>query len=257
MSNITERSAREAQIWDDQALQRGGFEAMLRHANNGPARLRRNQFIGEAVADLGDKTVLELGSQAWHATLRRYGINPRALSCINISQTELDIGKASAAALDFRAEFRLADAHNTGLPDNHFDFVYGVAILHHLDFPVALREIARITKPGGRILFIEPLRLNPVAQLVRLMTPKARTPDERPLGREELKIIDRYFETSHHYSELFHLPAAVLSRFIFKNPVNPLTRAGDAIDRGLARVLPGLGAYYRTVTIYGHKRPGV
>ena len=138
--------------------------------------------------------------------------------------------------------------------DATFDFVYGVAILHHLDFPVALAEIARVTKPGGRILFVEPLRLNPVAQLVRLLTPKARTPDELPLAREELRIIEKYFEPEYLFTDMFHLPVALLSQFLFKDPVNPLTRAGDAVDRAVVSAFPGLGVFYRTITILGRKR---
>jgi SAM-dependent methyltransferase len=254
MSQPAERAAREAQIWDGQTLQRDRYDAALDFANHGPPRHRRIRFIGEAVADLGDKTVLEIGSQAWEWMLRRYGVKPRALTCINISQTELDLGKAQAAALDYPAAFQVADAHKLPFPDATFDFVYGVAILHHLDFPVALAEIARVTKPGGRILFVEPLRLNPVAQLVRLLTPKARTPDELPLAREELRIIEKYFEPEYLFTDMFHLPVALLSQFLFKDPVNPLTRAGDAVDRAVVSAFPGLGVFYRTITILGRKR---
>jgi SAM-dependent methyltransferase len=146
------------------------------------------------------------------------------------------------------------DAHKLEFPDQQFDFVYGVAILHHLDLARSIQEIARVTKPGGRILFVEPLRLNPIAQLIRFVTPNARTPDERPLGREELRIIDGYFKSDHLFTELFHAPAAILSRFIFRNPVNPLTRSFDALDRTLLAAFPGLGVFYRTVTVYGRIR---
>ena len=48
----------------------------------GLARARRDRFIGKAVADLGDKTVLEIGSQALPAVLQKYGIQPKMLTCI-------------------------------------------------------------------------------------------------------------------------------------------------------------------------------
>jgi SAM-dependent methyltransferase len=46
-------------------------------------------------------------------------------------------------------------------PDRHFDAVYGSSVLHHLDVGAALREVFRVLKPGGRIVFAEPNLLNP------------------------------------------------------------------------------------------------
>ncbi len=246
-----QRRIREVQIWDSGALQRTRYEMMLAHANAGPARMRRDLFIKEAVAHLGDKKVLEIGSQGWGAVLCKFHIRPKSLICINISETELDKGKLAAEHENFPAEFKIMDANHLDFPDEYFDFVYGVAILHHLDFTTAMREVARVTKPGGRILFVEPLRLNPVARLVRRLTPAARTPDERPLGREELKTIDTWFNTNHLYTELFYTPMAVISPMIFANPNNWLTRKFDDLDRILVNKFPRLGIFYRTVTIYG------
>src|SRR6266567_1229759 len=67
-----QRRIREVQIWDSGALQRTRYEMMLAHANAGPARMRRDLFIKEAVAHLGDKKVLEIGSQGWGAVLYKF-----------------------------------------------------------------------------------------------------------------------------------------------------------------------------------------
>ena len=255
-TSFVERAAREAEVWDHQSLQRERYEDTLAHANEGPARGRRDRFVGECVADLNGKTVLEIGTQAWGGMLNKHGVRPASVTCINISTTETEIGRKYAETMGFTADFRVMDAHTLDFPDNHFDFVYGVAILHHLELERALKELFRVVKPGGRILFIEPLRLNPVAQMVRLLTPKARTEDERPFGPAELKVFERYFQCEYRFSELFHLPAAVLSRFLFKNPVNVLTSAFDRLDHVLASAFPKMGIIYRTVAIYGRKLQG-
>jgi hypothetical protein len=44
-----------------------------------------------------------------------------------------------------------------------------------------------------KIVLVELLRHNPVARLVRSLMPNARTPDELPLGRLELRFIGRNF----------------------------------------------------------------
>jgi SAM-dependent methyltransferase len=54
--------------------------------------------------------------------------------------------------------------------------VFGVAILHNLEFACALREIPRVLRDSGTIVFIEPRRHNPLALLERWLTPHAHTP---------------------------------------------------------------------------------
>lgn len=57
-------------------------------------------------------------------------------------------------------EYIVADAHQLSYPDHFFDVVFGTSILHHLNLEVALPEIARVLKPGGEIIFLEPLGHN-------------------------------------------------------------------------------------------------
>jgi SAM-dependent methyltransferase len=248
------RARREAELYDAHALRRGTYDWLLDHADNGPARQRRDAFVREVMAAQAGRRVLEIGSSAWEGLLYCWRIRPASLTCINISQAELDYGRERARSLDTQIEFRLMDANSLQFPDSSFDFVFGLAILHHLDFARAMSEIHRVCAPGASILFIEPLAPNPVAWVVRNLTPRARTPDEKPLDRQELAIIERLFVTDHLYTDFLHLPAAIVSRLLFRNPVNALTRACDAADQALLRAAPALGPYFRTITVHGRKR---
>jgi len=49
------------------------------------------------------------------------------------------------------------NAEELKFADDYFDIVCGGAILHHLDLNKALSEIARVLKPDGKAIFVEPL----------------------------------------------------------------------------------------------------
>src|SRR5215472_525232 len=138
-------------------------------------------------------------------------------------------------------DFRKMDAHDLQFASGSLDMVFGVAILHHLEFARALREIHRVLRGGGKIVFVEPMRHNPVARLVRWLTPHARTPDELPLGRSELRLIGRNFEVDNYYSELFSVIGAMIAKPLLKDPINPVTKLCNAFDDQLARIVPSAG----------------
>jgi len=79
------------------------------------------------------------------------------------------------------------DAEQMPFPDAIFDAVYGSSVLHHLDLSRALREVHRVLKPGGRLVFAEPNILNPqVALMFHLGLTKRYfgvSPDEMAFSR--------------------------------------------------------------------------
>lgn len=87
----------------------------------------------------------------------------------------------------------VADAHNTGLSAGYFDVIYGNAILHHLDLPVAINEIRRLLNPGGVALFRDVQAGNFLLRLFRRVTPFWRTRDEHPLTPTDVALIERVF----------------------------------------------------------------
>lgn len=93
------------------------------------------------------------------------------------------------------AEFVCCDAHKLPYNDNYFDYVIVNSLLHHLDLDIALSEIRRVLVPNGKLLFREPLGINPFFQIYRALTPGARTPDERPFNFSDLRTFRKYFHT--------------------------------------------------------------
>ena len=66
--------------------------------------------------------------------------------------------------------------------------------MHHLRISNCISEISRILKPGGSIIFIEPLGTNPLINLYRYLTPRARSKDEHPLNKKDFDIIKSKFK---------------------------------------------------------------
>jgi ubiquinone/menaquinone biosynthesis C-methylase UbiE len=117
LSNIKQRVTREAEFFDHQQSQRDRFETGLAYLNKGIGWQRRNEAVCAAMRDAVGARVLEIGSQSWEWCLFRYGYRPQQLTCINISQSEIEIGRIQAAKLGMVCDFRKMDAHNLEFED--------------------------------------------------------------------------------------------------------------------------------------------
>jgi SAM-dependent methyltransferase len=91
------------------------------------------------------------------------------------------------------AKFYCTDGHKLPSKDKSVDFVIVNALLHHMDLETVFKEISRVLKVNGAIIFNEPLGTNPIFQLYRKLTPKSRTVDERPFTFNDLRLFQKYF----------------------------------------------------------------
>ena len=249
---FSELAERERERYNE-GLERKGYEKFFNHCRYFYIR-RRYRLIKEMIQCFQDKKVLEIGSTAWRGWLENNSILPSSLTCINISEAELQAGIDSAVSSKNSPDFILMDAHDLQFEDGTFDFVFGDAILHHLNMAPALDEIFRVLKPNGKILFVEPLDINPVGKLVRSLTKKARTSDEQPLRLCDIAEIKKRFETQFFYEEFLSVPCGVLSGMIFENPSNSLMRFAFRADQFLDRNFSWLRNWFRHVLISGTRR---
>ncbi|SDM84835.1 Methyltransferase domain-containing protein [Geoalkalibacter ferrihydriticus] len=126
------------------------------------------------------------------ATVVMIDISPKSVETLNKIIQSRNLGEKISAIV--------MDCENLEFEDGSFDFVFGRAILHHLDVEKSLKEIQRILKKGGRSVFIEPLGMNPLINLFRYLTPSRRTPDEKPFNRKEFDLFQRMnFEKIEHF----------------------------------------------------------
>src|SRR5215210_4153108 len=107
-------------------------------------------------------TALELGSGTgfFLLNLKQAGVVDRG-HVTDLSPGMVAAAVRNAATLGYDVEGRVADAEQIPYDDATFDLVVGHAVLHHIpDVELALREVLRVLKPGGRFVFAgEPTRV--------------------------------------------------------------------------------------------------
>jgi SAM-dependent methyltransferase len=132
-----------------------------------------------------------------------------------------------------RYKFFVMDAHQLQFPDGSFDFVVGNGIIHHLELPIALKEVDRVLRPGGKALFQEPLEQNPLLKLYRWVA-RFQTDDERPLGHKDLDYLKSKWSIRTRYSGLITMPVGVVTSILMRSfPNNWPLRLAASLEESL------------------------
>jgi 2-polyprenyl-3-methyl-5-hydroxy-6-metoxy-1,4-benzoquinol methylase len=119
------------------------------------------------------------------------------ISPANVSIAE---GLAQKYALSETVNFKVGAAERIQCPDEYFDVLIGVDILHHVDIAHSVKECLRVLKRGGVAFFKEPVAVpvfDPLRDsgLGRWLMPKSAslerhiTEDERKLSADDLQTI--------------------------------------------------------------------
>jgi SAM-dependent methyltransferase len=157
---------------------------------------------------------------------------------IDISKEAIDSGNREIARRGIgNVRLSVQNAEATDFADNTFDLIFGSGILHHLDYEKAMAELHRVLKPGGVVLFTEPLGHNPAIEIYRKLTPSARTPDEHPLLKKDFKKFGATFAKTD--IGLYGLASLACVPFRQTSLLNLTRSVGLAMDSLLLKI-PGL-----------------
>lgn len=148
----------------------------------------------------------------------------------DISSVSVNNARNQAAKENLlNVRFFQADAENTALPDACVDVILCSGMLHHLDLSYAFPEMRRILKPGGRILAVEALDINPFIKIYRARTPKMRTEWEAKhiLSLKEVAFAQRFFELDE--IRFWHVIGYIAGKFPFL--LGPLEKLDSILEK--------------------------
>ena len=125
-------------------------------------RLVHLRAYDEAVAHAARCDVLDIGCNTGYGTVR---FMPVARRVVGVDVSPGAIEAALQRASNGRPEFVLTSGFELPFPDHSFDLVTSFQVLEHVPDSLAyLREIARVTRPGGTVILATPnaaIRLDP------------------------------------------------------------------------------------------------
>jgi ubiquinone/menaquinone biosynthesis C-methylase UbiE len=123
------------------------------------ARDRFAHVAGQAGWPYRKSLELGCGTGFFTLNLKLAGVLDEA-HVTDLSPGMVEVAQRNGRALGFEVSGRVADAERLPYDENSFDLVIGHAVLHHIpDVELALGEVLRVLKPGGRFVFAgEPTR---------------------------------------------------------------------------------------------------
>jgi ubiquinone/menaquinone biosynthesis C-methylase UbiE len=188
--SLSEKNIREKEFHNKlQSSSEGRFENIFYKAIHNS----NQDFIDFLKLNTNNSIVLDYGCGIGNSLEQVLKFKPKKITGIDISEVSIEKAKKNFDK-NTKIELLVDNCEKTKFEENTFDIVYGTGILHHLNFEICLDEIQRILKPGGRLLFIEPLGTNPFINLYRRLTPKSRSIDEHPLVENDLNLIKNRFQ---------------------------------------------------------------
>jgi SAM-dependent methyltransferase len=116
-------------------------------------------FLRDTLQPRAGNRILDVGcgvgiAEVWMGQLR---LSQVELFAVDLIFAYVKEAVKTAASRNVQVGYSVADACHLPFRDGAFDCTFCVSVLQHvLELTTAVREFARVTKPGGRVLAVEP-----------------------------------------------------------------------------------------------------
>lgn len=117
------------------------------------------EFLAETLRPRPGNRILDIGCGEGLAevSIGRLQVSQVRLVGVDLVPSKAAQARRETASHNQRVSFAAGDAVSLPFRDDAFDATFCVAVLQHVaDVAVAVREAARVTAPGGRLVIVEP-----------------------------------------------------------------------------------------------------
>jgi SAM-dependent methyltransferase len=239
------RQTREQEFFDELVVERSATRRLLDRFSVGFYEKSDRGRVWAPIwksTDLRGTAVLDYGCGDGKFSYHLAGLGARVVG-VDISPKLVEQARASASKVGLNGlspQFIVGDAQHTPFDDSSFDYVFGNGALHHLDLDKAYAEIARVLKPGGKALFMEPMYHHPLLWMLRRLTPKTHTADEKPLSLDDMELARKWFRVCSHREHFLFAVWAAPAHLFGKRVALLVISGADKFDQLVMRAQPRL-----------------
>ena len=206
------------------------------------------------LAPLEGSRVMQLGGQGFHAVKFLLG-GAREAWVVTPMLGEIKLARALAHAVGVEERLRcvVSIAEELALESKMFDAIYSGGCVHHMVTEVALPEIARVLRVGGRFAAADPWK-TPLHDFGTKLFGKREAVHCRPLTPQRIAPLATAFDDArvvHHGTLSRHLLLA-LSKLGLKSSLRWAHRVGQ-VDDAICSLAPGARRLGSSVALLGTK----
>ncbi len=151
------------------------------------------RYIRAELGSLRGKRLLDVGCGLGEASVY-FALEGAQVTAMDLSQGMLDATRRLAQANGVDLVVHKSAAEQTNLPAAaRFDVIYAGNLLHHVDIDATIRLLKPHLAPGGVFVSWDPVEYNPAIQVYRWIATRVRTPDEHPITRADIRLLEREF----------------------------------------------------------------